>query len=230
LRKIIIILFVFFCALGAIYLFGLDLKISSLMYNSSANFNWIYSDGLVWKFMYRYGNILPNICGIGSAVILLLCITTKIKTDFSLRSKEAKRKQLFMILLFLIAPGLIVQTLKVTWGRPRPVEVKQFGGPYNFISPSEPNFALAGSKNSGNSFPSGHAANAFYMIFPYYVVKRRSRALILGSFGLAYGILMAMTRIVQGAHFLSDVVTSAFIVYITAEVLKVLLLDKPIKE
>ncbi len=229
-KRITIILFVFLCVLWTISIFNLDLKTSYLMFSSLENSKWVYSDGLIWKLLYRYGNILPNICGIGSAALLLLCLTTKIKTDLFFCSKEAKRKQIFMILLFLIAPVLIVQTLKVTWGRPRPVEIKQFGGPYNFTSPSEPNFALAGDKNNGNSFPSGHAANAFCMIFPYYVVKRRNKALFLGSLGLAYGVLMAMTRIVQGGHFLSDVVTSAFIVYITAEVLKILLLDKLTKE
>lgn len=226
-KKVLLIILLFLSVLGFISLFNLDIKTSELVYSSASQPNWIYSGASLWKFMYHYGNILPNACGITAGILLLASVLIKKKTDFF--SKQAKRKIIFVFLLFFLVPGLIVQTSKVVWGRPRPVEITQFGGTFDFLTPFEPRFDRAGNKNSTNSFPSGHAANAFYMIFPFYVAKKR-KALIFGSFGLVYGILMAITRVVQGGHFLSDVVTSAFIVYIIAEVLKILLLDKTIKE
>ncbi len=225
-KKVLLIFIIFLSVIGIISLTGLDIKLSSLMYSASNNPSWIYSNGALWKFMYHYGNILPNACGIGCAIILLISLFIK---NSSIFSKENKKRIFLALLLFLVAPGLITQTLKVTWGRPRPVEIKEFGGNHEFRTPFEPNFALFGNKTEGNSFPSGHAANAFYMIFPYYVAKNR-KALIFGTLGLCYGILMSLTRIIQGGHFLSDVVTSLFIVYITAEALKLLLINRSIKE
>lgn len=225
-KKLIIITVIFLCIIGIISIFGFDISISKLLYDQTIEPNWIYSDGRLWQFLYHYGNFLPNLCGISFAILLIADLFIK---GPSLFSKENKKRMLLALLLFLLAPGLITQTLKVTWGRPRPVETKVFGGTYEFRTPFEPNFDLAGSKSDGNSFPSGHAANAFYMIFPFYVAKRR-KAFILGSLGLLFGVLMSTTRMIQGGHFLSDVVTSLFIVYITAEALKLILNIKPIKE
>jgi len=57
------------------------------------------------------------------------------------------------------------------------------------------------------SFISGHAAAAFFFIAFGYVM--RSRKIFLA--GLSFGVLMSLTRIVQGGHFFSDV-TFAFII------------------
>ena len=224
-RKLLTISSIFLSLLLVIQFLDLDIRISSLFYDNSANHQWIYANAHIWKFMYKYGNMIPNFFGI-------IAITTSIVVYVfmsKLVDKETKKKILLVALLFLIAPGLIVQTLKVSWGRPRPNEIVNFGGKYEFHTPLLPNTALLGNKHDGNSFPSGHAANAFFMIFPFYVSKKR-KYLFLGAIGAMFGILMSITRIVQGGHFLSDVVSSMFIVYITAEVLKMVLIDKSIKE
>jgi membrane-associated PAP2 superfamily phosphatase len=77
-----------------------------------------------------------------------------------------------------------------------------------------------GNKNDGNSFPSGHASIGFYLLVLYFILNKKKSFLFLG---LAYGGIMALGRMVQGGHFLSDVLTSWFIVYITAEMLYVTL-------
>jgi membrane-associated PAP2 superfamily phosphatase len=49
--------------------------------------------------------------------------------------------------------------------------------------------------------------------------------------GLVYGCIMGMARIIQGGHFLSDVLWSAGFVYLTALVLAAWLLpDEPSRE
>jgi lipid A 4'-phosphatase len=217
LKKVFLIFLALLLVLIIISLFGMDIKVSKILYEPVPH-------NQIWPLMYKYGNILPNLCGIIAGILLIISFLPSNLASI----KKHKKKFLFVLLLFIIAPGIIVQTTKITWGRPRPVETKEFGGKYEFRTPFSPNIELFGNKNDGNSFPSGHAANGFFMMFPFYILKKR-KALIFGSLGLIYGTVMSLSRIIQGGHFLSDVVTSLFIVYITAEVLK-LLLYKPIKE
>ena len=68
------------------------------------------------------------------------------------------------------------------------------------------------------SFPSGHAMMGFYFLVfipigDYY----RSRALKLFGLitGLGFGILLSLTRLAQGGHYLSDTLFSAFIAWMT---------------
>jgi len=198
---------------------GMDIKVSSLFYKSGATPAWIFSNANIWKFFYTKGEYLPVLCGISAAFVLLLGYMWSLLARY-------RRTCAFMALLLILAPGIISQTLKVTWGRPRPDEITQFGGKYKFHESYQPNAALTFNKNDGNSFPSGHAATGFYMIFLYYFFKRRW-VFTLGAF---YGGLMGVGRMVQGGHFLSDIVTSFFIVYITADVLNMLILNKHTKE
>jgi lipid A 4'-phosphatase len=117
-------------------------------------------------------------------------------------------KELFFSLLLLaVAPGLIVNTLlKESWGRARPIRLEQFGGTMQF-SP-----AFLPSDHSGGSFSSGHAAGAFYWVAVAALAARRRRVWV--GLAMAYGVVVGLFRIAAGAHFLSDVLTSFFIVVI----------------
>ena len=203
-KKTIYILFIFIVTIAIISISGLDIKISSLLYSKVGG--WIYSPLFLWSLLYRYGQSIPNIIGIVSLLIFIFFLITK-------KSRATRQKALFALLVFLLGPGLIVQTLKVTWGRPRPVESTIYGGTMEFRTPFDPNFKLAGNTNNGNSFPSGHAAAGFYTMVLYFIFRKKW----ILALTLTYGILMGAARIVQGGHFLSDVVSSFFIVYICIE-------------
>lgn len=136
------------------------------------------------------------------------------------------RAGLFLVLMMLIGPGLIVNLgFKTHWGRARPHEVQQFGGRYAF-SP----VGSTGPMIHGNSsFPSGHAALAFYMMAPGFVVSRHRPKLARGCFlfGLLYGLGMSVTRVVQGGHFTSDVLFSGILMYLLGVVLARVILRNP---
>jgi membrane-associated PAP2 superfamily phosphatase len=70
----------------------------------------------------------------------------------------------------------------------------------------------------GGSFASGHAAMGFYLLVPYFLLRRRApaRAAALLVVGLAFGTLVGLARMVQGAHFPSDVLWALGFVYLTA--------------
>lgn len=111
------------------------------------------------------------------------------------------------MLVLGIAPGLIVNViLKDNWGRPRPAQTIEFGGTMNFTP------AYIPSKQDGYSFSSGHAAAAF-SIMGFALLAKRRRKLWM-SLALTYGTLVGIARMAAGGHFLSDVITSFFIVYI----------------
>jgi membrane-associated PAP2 superfamily phosphatase len=106
------------------------------------------------------------------------------------------------------------------WGRPRPIDIVDFNGsrPYHQVyQPAGPDM--------GKSFPSGHAAIGFYTIAPFFVLRRRKPRAALGLLlaGGGYGALMSVGRMLQGGHFLSDVLWSGYLVHMTGMLLYYLL-------
>lgn len=115
------------------------------------------------------------------------------------------RKLLLLLCLLALLPGLVVNLgLKQHWGRARPVDVIEFGGERSF----SPAFLI--SDQEGKSFSSGHAAAACYLVaVAVLLFGWRSRWVI--ATGL-YAALICALRIAAGGHYLSDVVTSMFLV------------------
>ena len=126
---------------------------------------------------------------------------------------------LYLILTLSIAPGLIVNaTLKDNWGRARPNESVNFGGTKEFTP------AFIPTNQGGYSFSSGHAAAAFSLMG--FVVLASKRRKMWMAIVLSYASAMSLVRIAAGGHFLSDTVTSFFIVYISTSILYMLIFKK----
>ena len=130
---------------------------------------------------------------------------------------------LYLILTLSIAPGLIVNaTLKDNWGRARPNEVINFGGTKEFTP------AFIPTNQGGYSFSSGHAAAAFSLMG--FVVLASKRRKMWMAIVLSYASAMSLVRIAAGGHFLSDTVTSFFIVYISTSILYMLIFKKELNQ
>jgi lipid A 4'-phosphatase len=119
-------------------------------------------------------------------------------------AKPARRRALLTLLLALvIGPGLIVNVaLKDTWGRARPRDVAEFGGPRVFTPALQPTDQCR--KNC--SFSSGHAAMGYFPIVASVVDPRRARLWL--AVGTAGGLGVGGARMLVGAHFASDVMFS----------------------
>ena len=112
------------------------------------------------------------------------------------------RAILFLMTTLALGPGLVANViLKDHWGRPRPIDVTQFGGDQHFVAWWDPR----GDCPSNCSFVSGDVSGAMWTIAPAALVPPPWRALAYGA-ALALGIGMAALRIVAGAHFFSDTV------------------------
>ena len=167
-----------------------------------------------WRFLYRFGEYPSFIMGGGA---LLLFLAGYIRPTLT----RLRRQALFLALLLIIAPGILANAVfKDHWGRPRPRQVDMFGGSMSFHQPWQP-----GPAPRNASFPAGHPTVAFYMSAPYFVLRKKNhpQTLLWLCGGVLYGVIMGMARIIQGGHFVTDVIWSAGFVYLTAMVLASLL-------
>jgi lipid A 4'-phosphatase len=127
-----------------------------------------------------------------------------------------RKALLFVAFSTALGPGLLTNTvLKDHWGRARPVQIAAFGGSHEFTPAPLP----ANQCPTNCSFVSGHAALgfslvAFAFLLPPGAPRRRA---IAGT--LAFGGLIGLVRIVQGGHFLSDVVFAGLLVFGTTALL-----------
>lgn len=196
---------------------SLDQTISSWFYDAQTH-QWPFFFSAPCTFFYRIG-IYPPFALVSCGGVLLL-FGWLIDRTFSV-----SRAGLFLVLVMAIGPGLIVNLgFKGNWGRARPHQVQDFGGKYEFSPVGSPGPLLHGN----SSFPSGHAAIAFYLMTPGFLVSRQrpklSRGLFLG--GIAYGLCMSATRVIQGGHYTSDVLWAGGIVYLVGAALaRIILTD-----
>ncbi|MEJ1297222.1 MAG: phosphatase PAP2 family protein [Candidatus Sedimenticola sp. (ex Thyasira tokunagai)] len=120
-----------------------------------------------------------------------------------------RRKALFLLMVLAIGPGLIVnEVFKAHSERARPRDVVEFGGDKMFTPLLE--FKDQCSRNC--SFVSGHAGMGFFFISLAWVFRQR-RWLVLG---IVIGAVVGGGRIMQGAHFFSDVIFAFWVVYWTS--------------
>jgi lipid A 4'-phosphatase len=105
-------------------------------------------------------------------------------------------------LVAFLGNGLLVhEALKNQVGRPRPNQVQEMGGAVPFV----PALQVSQSCARNCSFVSGHAAMGFgFIAFGMWAsVQGRRRWMLTG---LLMGSTIGLVRIVQGGHFLSDIV------------------------
>lgn len=198
-----------------------DLQIAGLFYNRADN-TWTYELAQPWLTIYRQGTLPSFILGIGGAVVALTGQWIMPRPEWR-RSKAVRRAGWFLCLMLLIGPGLIVNVgFKHLWGRPRPIQCSVFNGEKEFL----PVGTWAPERSRNSSFPSGHAAVAFYLMAPGFVAGRRRPRLAMTSFivGNLLGFGMGITRVVQGGHFVSDVLWAGALVYMTGAALAWLIL------
>lgn len=107
----------------------------------------------------------------------------------------------------VLGPVVVVNgVFKDHWDRARPRQVVEFGGSQKFT----PAWVVSDQCIRNCSFTSGHAAAGFSFVVAHFVAASRIWIWI----GIIFGAITGLTRIMVGAHFLSDVIFSFFIVYL----------------
>jgi membrane-associated PAP2 superfamily phosphatase len=193
-----------------------DIEVSRLFFNPDGGY-WPLANHPVVEFLYLAGSVI-------GVVILLLSLVYILASLVIPRLRSGRGLAIFLLALYLFGPGVLVNAVfKEHWGRPRPTQVQDFGGTEAFVPLGQYN-----PHGIGKSFPSGHSSVGFALVGLWvWWYKRRPRlAWASLAFGVLSGTAVGFARIVEGAHFLSDVIWSSLICLFTALVLYHWLRDK----
>ena len=214
-------------ALLLLGLFGLTWLIEYMQVDQRAS-RWAYSERenwplghlQPWQWLLDYGTI-P---GFISTLLALLgwYMAQRWKHWYAWR-----RYLLVYGLVSVIGAGIFVNAiLKEHSGRPRPREVIQFGGVWEYRPAME-----FGTPGKGRSFPCGHCTMGF-LFSTGIVFWQLSRVLSLAmlSGGLIYGSMISVGRLLQGGHFVSDALWSLGVLWVTLALLYYFVFQPPISE
>ena len=161
-----------------------------------ANSSW-RTDAEPWHLIYVIG-VLP------AALATAVCIVV-LPLSYKLSGlRRFRAPALFFMGAMALGPGLVTNAiLKDNWDRPRPRQIEDFGGRYQF----EP-ILRRDSSSRGKSFPCGHAAAVFVLASGFFLLRERRKdrvkAWLFLALAMGLGTATAYARMVQGGHFASD--------------------------
>jgi len=218
--------------LGILFLISLVILLADLDIVLQEKFfdqdqGWIHGNAFIWSLLYDHGPKPGLALGIGGFLVFVLSF-------FAAGFAKYRKKALFLALVLIFGTGLLVEAFKGSTARPRPRHVEVFQGEKEFMpvfsvkqpgnedrfSPGQRAVAVLNRFINGtgsHSFPSGHAAIAFFLMAPFFVLRdsRTGPAILFLAVGISYGLLMGCARMAQGGHFFSDVIWAGGLVYIT---------------
>ena len=124
------------------------------------------------------------------------------------------KQVIFLCVSLIVGPGLLVNALlKSFWGRARPDEIEMFGGSQTF----SPAWHISDQCPTNCSFVSGHASSAF-AFYAFALILSINTRLSRNAFFIvtALGLMAGFGRIVEGRHFLSDILIAGHLVWLVA--------------
>lgn len=158
-------------------------------------------------------------------ISLLLEVLPSLLYWFLMRntSKEDKLRCIIILLVVCVGSMLVVQVVKRVWMRPRFFVLEQhenmvFSPWYKPDSQAKADFGALYAANSDyfRSFPSGHAQSVtclfLWALIPVFTGKGSSNLAM--ALSLILGMVTAASRMVLGAHFLSDVAMGYLITFV----------------
>jgi len=180
---------------------SLDIKIVKL-FTSGDEF--IYAKNALVIYIYK---LIPEL----TKIYVLALISAGLFYGIIKRCPKKLSLILSTLIILSLGSGLIVNSLlKNNWGRARPTQIIEFGGDKNFT----PVFVLSNQCITNCSFSSGHAAAGFnFITLSYFAPTPLNFIIYLSS--ILLGFTVGLVRVMQGGHFPSDVLSSAFIVILT---------------
>ncbi len=145
--------------------------------------------------------------GLGTAVLLLLALRL-------IPVPERLVKPLVLLALigicgYGVSSG-IINLMKMLWGR---VRFRDLTEDYEAFTA----WYTVNGNTGAHSFPSGHTGSAgvsyFLMVLPFLSEKWQKRGHLCFGAAFTYTTLVAATRLVMGAHYLSDVAVGGTVVF-----------------
>jgi membrane-associated PAP2 superfamily phosphatase len=174
----------------------LDLSLSSPFFDSKWPGHWYATTGMPQRLRH-----------VASWTIALVAAPAFVALALKLvwphrRMLIPGRAALLMVVTLALAPGLLTNVmLKDYGGRPRPIDVTEFGGEEHFVPWWDPR----GDCPKNCSFVAGEPSGAFWTLAPAALMPPPWRMLAYAG-ALAFGAGVGFLRIAGGGHFFTDVV------------------------
>ena len=159
-------------------------------------------------------DIFEHITNLGNsawyfAVLFFILIILLISKKYNIINNSLRKNFLGSIkfsLLYLLLTGLITQILKIAFGRARP-NYTNFENNLNLdFFTIDPHF---------HSFPSGHSSTIFCIVIIMGLLLPKIR-----FFFYLAGLLIAVSRVLVGAHFITDIFAGLLVAIISYKILK----------
>ncbi len=181
----------------------IDLWTSGLFYRQDGGF---YLKDAWWAVaIYESIPIIAVTVGAGSLLLLIHNMVRKRQLG-----PFSNRFLLFVVAALAVGPGLVVNVgFKDNWGRARPRDVTEFAGDKRFTAALVPTDQC--ERNC--SFVAGHPSVMYWLAALGFAAAARKRRNRIFAAAALLGLLAGFGRIVQGGHFLSDVVFSGIAVF-----------------
>ena len=180
----------------------IDVFISDLIYNDKKiftlqNFDLItvLARKIFLPFLIIYILILP--------IIGTILPIKRIYFGFKFNFKDICFLWISALMNLIVVVNLL---LKNIWGRARPNDITYFGGEESFT----PWFQISNSCTTNCSFVSGDASVGFSLIVLFFLTKNKNFIWLALFSGLFLGII----RILEGGHFISDILIAGFLIFI----------------
>lgn len=170
---------------------------------------------------------IPNMSKILSLIIALVMVglVDVVIWNISEGSERRHIKTFIVIVLgVMIVEMLVINIIKVPWERPR---MRMLAQQRDVLFQSwwvigcdmkEHLMALGVKSEEFKSFPSGHTGNAacamMLGLLPLISVRLKGKETMLFLIGLLFACTVAFSRIIMGAHFLSDVTMGMSITFV----------------
>ncbi len=182
---------------------GIDLAVSDLFYRPNGGFH--LRDAWWAVTLYESVPVVAIVVGGGGALLLAHNLVRRRQTG-----PFSSRFLLFVLAALALGPGLTVNAgLKDHWGRARPRDVVEFGGEQRFT----PALVPTDQCRRNCSFVAGHPSVVYWLAaLGFAAASRRRRGQVFVA-AAVLGLMAGFGRIVQGGHFLSDVVFSGIVVF-----------------